>query len=137
MNAPIDIEQLVPAWERFRKATAIAPIREEAQYERMTEILWALLDCTKGDEDHPAMELVDIVGDLIEDYEAEHFSLPEATGLQALSFLMEQHGLHEPDLPDIGSASEVAAILSGQQEMKLNQVRALSRRFGVSPATFV
>jgi hypothetical protein len=41
----------------------------------------------------PAMGLVDIVGDLVEDYEAEHQELPPASGLQALRFLMEQHGL--------------------------------------------
>lgn len=137
MNAPINIEHLVPAWERFREATAITPIRDAAQYERMTDMLEALLDETKGKEDHPAIELVDIVGDLIADYEAEHFPLPETTGPQALSFLMEQHELRESDLPDIGSPSEVTAILSGQKEMTLFQVRALSRRFGVSPATFV
>ena len=58
----------------------------------MTAILEALLDEAKGNEDHPAMGLIDIVGDLIEDFEAKHHPLPDPTGVQALKFLMEQHG---------------------------------------------
>ena len=77
MNAAIDVKNLLPVWEQFRAATDIAPIRDAAHYARMTEILEALLDETGGDEDHPAMGLVDIVGDLIEDYEAAHYTLPE------------------------------------------------------------
>jgi HTH-type transcriptional regulator/antitoxin HigA len=103
MNAPINVKNLLPVWEQFRAATDIAPIRDEVHYARMTELLEALLDETGGDEDHPAMGLVDIVGDLIEDYEAEHHALPETTGVQTLKFLMEQHGLKQSDLTDIGS----------------------------------
>ncbi len=73
MNAPIAIEHLLPAWEAFRRATAIAPIQDEAHYRQMVSTLEALLDETGDDENHPAMGLVDIVGDLIEDYEAEHY----------------------------------------------------------------
>lgn len=137
MNAPIDVKHLLPVWEQFRAATDIAPIRDEAHYARMTEMLEALLDEIQGDETHPAMGLVDIVGDLIEDYEAEHHPLPEATGVQALKFLMEQHGLKQSDLTEIGSQGVVSEILTGKRELNIRQVRALSERFGVSTATFV
>ena len=137
MNAPINIKHLLPVWEQFRAATDIAPIWDEAHYARMTEILKALLDETQGDESHPAMGLVDIVGDLIEDYEAEHHPLPDTTGVQALKFLMEQHGLKQSDLPEVGSQGVVSEILKGKRELNLRQVRALGTRFGVSAATFV
>ena len=103
----------------------------------MTAILEALLDEAKGNEDHPAMGLVDIVGDLIEDFEATHHPLPDVTGVQALKFLMEQHGLMQSDLHEIGSQGVVSEILNGKRELNIRQVRALSERFGVSPATFV
>ena len=137
MNAAIDVKHLLPAWEQFRAATDIAPIRDEAHYARMTEMLVALLDEIEGDELHPAMGLVDIVGDLIEDYECEHHPLPEATGVQALKFLMEQHGLKQSDLSEIGSQGVVSEILTGKRDLNIRQVRALSERFGVSAATFV
>ena len=137
MNAHIQVKHLLPAWETFRSATDIAPIRDEAHYQRMTAMLEALLDETTGDENHPAMGLVDIVGDLIEDFESEHHPLPDVTGVQALKFLIEQHGIKQCDLHEIGSQGVVSEILSGKRELNIRQVRALSERFGVSPATVV
>lgn len=137
MNAAIDVKHLLPVWEQFRAATDIVPIRDNAHYARMTDMLEALLDETQSNEAHPAMGLVDIVGDLIEDYEAEHYHLPEVTGVQALKFLMAQHGLKQSDLSEIGSQGVVSEILTGKRELNIRQVRALSERFGVSTATFV
>lgn len=137
MNAPINMKRLLPAWEKFSTATGIAPIRDEAHYAHMTGLLEALLDETRGDAGHPAMGLVDIVGDLIADYEVEHHAPPEATGVDALMFLMEQHGLRQGDLPEIGSQGVVSEVLAGKRELNIRQVRALCQRFGVSAATFV
>ena len=137
MTAVVDLKTILPIWEHFRSVTDIAPIRNEAHYARMSEILEALLDEIKGDEKHPAADLIDIVGDLIADYEASQHQLSEATGLQALKFLMEQHNLKQNDLPEIGSQGVVSEVLAGKRELNIRQVRALSERFGVSPATFV
>ena len=137
MNAIIDIQKLLSAWEQFRAATDISPIRDEAHYTRMTQMLESLLDEAGGDERHPIMGLVDIVGDLIEDYETEQCPVPETTGIEALKFLMEQHGLKQGDLEEIGSQGVVSEILTGKRELNVRQVRALSERFGVSTATFL
>ena len=137
MNAHIQVKYLLPAWEVFRSATDIAPIRDEAHYLRMVAMLEALLDEATGDENHPAMGLVDIVGDLIEDFETERHPLPDVTGVLALKFLMVQHGIKQCDLREIGSQGVVSEILAGKRELNIRQVRALSERFCVSPATFV
>ena len=137
MNAIIDMQKLLPAWEQFRAATDISTIRDEGHYARMTQMLESLLDEAGGDENHPVMGLVDIVGDLIEDYEAEQHQLPEVSGIDALKFLMEQHGLKQGDLEELGSQGVVSEILAGKRELNVRQVRALSERFGVSTATFL
>jgi HTH-type transcriptional regulator/antitoxin HigA len=137
MNAIIDMQKLLPAWEQFRAATDISTIRDEGHYARMTQMLESLLDEAGGDEHHPVMGLVDIVGDLIEDYEAEQHQLPEVSGIDALKFLMAQHGLKQGDLKEIGSQGVVSEILTGKRELNVRQVRALSQRFGVSTATFL
>jgi HTH-type transcriptional regulator/antitoxin HigA len=121
----------------FGDMTGVTCTRQEHDDALMTEMLQALLDETQGEEKHPAMGLVDIVGDLIEDYEAKQHPLPEVTGVQALKFLMEQHGLKQSDLSEIGSQGVVSEILTGKRELNIRQVRALSERFGVSSATFV
>ncbi|MDP2810207.1 MAG: hypothetical protein Q8O34_08665 [Rhodocyclaceae bacterium] len=77
------------------------------------------------------------MGDLIEDFEAEHHPLPDVTGVHALKFLMEQHGLKQGDLHEIGSQGVVSEILASKRELNVRQVRALGERFGVSPATFI
>jgi HTH-type transcriptional regulator/antitoxin HigA len=131
------MQKLLPAWEQFRAATDISTIRDEGHYARMTQMLESLLDEAGGDEHHPVMGLVDIVGDLIEDYEAEQHQLPEVSGIDALKFLMAQHGLKQGDLKEIGSQGVVSEILTGKRELNVRQVRALSQRFGVSTATFL
>ena len=84
MNVRAKIEQLLPAWQTFHAITDVGPIRDEDHYQRMADMLDALLDLTGDDEGHPAMGLVDIIGDLIEDYESAHHPLPAATGIDAL-----------------------------------------------------
>jgi HTH-type transcriptional regulator/antitoxin HigA len=137
VSADVELKRLLPAWERFRAVTDVAPIRNRAHYRRMVAMLEKLLAEAAGDESHPAMELVDIIGDLVEDYEQAHESLPPATGVQALKFLMEQHGLRQGDLTEVGSQGVVSEILTGKRELNLRQVRALAARFSVSPATFI
>jgi HTH-type transcriptional regulator/antitoxin HigA len=137
MNAHVDVANLLPAWTQFRQLTDIAPIRDEAHYQRMVATLEALLEVAGSDESHPAMELVDVVGDLVADFEASHHVLPQTHGRDALAFLMAQHGLRQGDLPELGSQGVVSEILSGKRELNVRQIRALAERFGVSAATFL
>ena len=77
------------------------------------------------------------MGDLVADYEAQHHSLPEVSGVDALRFLMTQHGLKQRDLPEIGTQGVVSEVLTGKRDLNVRQIRAVSARFGVSPATFL
>ncbi len=137
MNARTDIEHLLPAWQAFCSSTDIGPVRNKTHYKRMVSLMEALLDQAKGDEAHPAMELVDVVGDFVAQYEAQAAQLPAATGVQALRFLMQQHGVTQAALPEVGSQGVLSEVLSGRRELNLRQVRALAKRFNVSPATFL
>ena len=74
----------VASRDAFRSATDIAPIRGEKHYKKLVTTLEALLDETAGDERHAGMGLVDIVGDLIEDYEAENHSLTPGRGVPVI-----------------------------------------------------
>jgi HTH-type transcriptional regulator/antitoxin HigA len=137
MTAPIDMKRLLQAWERFREVSDISRIRDEVHYLRMTALIRALLDEAAGRKSHPAMGLIDLLGNLIDDYEADRHPLPRTTGLQALKFLMDQHGLRQVDLPEIGSQGVVSEVLAGKRDLNIRQVRALAKRFGVSTSTFV
>lgn len=137
MNARIDAASLLPAWRAFSQATDIRPIRDADHYDRMSELLDALWDSTQGDEQHPLWDLSELVGDLVHDYENRNHPLPDATGLDALRHLMQEHGLRQNDLPEIGSQGVVSEVMAGKRELNLRQVKQLAARFGVSPATFI
>ncbi len=115
----------------------ILTIRDEDDYERAIGALNEILDEVGTDEQHPLYGLLDTLGTMIAAYEADHLALPEVGGGEVLAYLMEEHGLQQSDLPEIGSQGAVSEILSGKRELNVRQIRALAGRFGVSPAVFV
>jgi HTH-type transcriptional regulator/antitoxin HigA len=120
--------------------TAISPLlslRNEQEYDRAVERLNDLLDEVGTDEQHPLYTLLDTLGTLIHAYEEEHHPIPECSGVDVLRFLMEEHDLTQSDLPEIGSQGVVSEILRGKREFNVRQIRALAKRFHVSPGVFV
>ena len=70
-------------------------------------------------------------------YEEQHHPIPECSGVEVLRFLMEEHALTQSDLPEVGSQGVVSDILRGKRDLNLRQIRALAKRFHVSPAVFI
>ena len=119
---------------------AISPllsIRGEHDYDLAVERLNKLLDEVGTDERHPLYTLLDTLGTIVHAYEEEHHPMPECRGGGILQFLMEEHGLTQSDLPEVGSQGVVSEVLSGKRELNVRQVRALAKRFHVSPAVFI
>jgi HTH-type transcriptional regulator/antitoxin HigA len=72
MNAALDVDKLVPAWQALRSAAPLSHIDSKADYEETTAFLNSLLDIVRDDANHPLYSLVSVVGDLIEAYEIDH-----------------------------------------------------------------
>ena len=72
MNATLDVERLVPAWQALRSVAPVSHIESESDYEQATALLNNLLDIVLDDTSHPLYSLVSVVGDLIEAYEIDH-----------------------------------------------------------------
>lgn len=120
--------------------TNIAPLltlRNEREYDAAVKRLNELLDEIGANEKHPLYSLLDTLGTLIHAYEEEHYSIPVSSGAEILRFLMEEHGLTQSDLPEVGSQGVVSEILNGKREMNVRQIRALAERFGISTAVFI
>ena len=83
-----------------------------------------------------ASELLDLVLEHIDAYEKRIYTAKPIKSVDILKFLMEQHQLTQSDLPEIGSQSHVSKVLNGKRELTRNQIKALSKRFGVSPVVF-
>ncbi len=119
---------------------AIAPvltIRNEREYNAAVKRLNELLDEIGDNEKHPLYSLLDTLGTLIEAYEEEHHPIPDSSGADVLRYLMDEHGLTQSSLPEIGSQGVVSEILNGKRELNVRQIRKLAQRFKVSTAVFV
>ena len=112
-------------------------IRNERDYERAVKRIETLLDEIGSDERHPLYSLLDTLGTLLEAYEEQHYAIPDTTGAGVLEYLMEEHGLTQSQLPEVGSQGVVSEVLNGKRELNVRQIRELSRRFKVSPAVFL
>ena len=109
----------------------------EKDYKKLVNLLDNLIDEVGNNESHPLASLMETLGSLIETYEAQ--KLPEIKGnpLDVLKALMEEHGIRQSGLPEIGSQGVVSEIISGKRQLNIRQIKALSKRFSVSPAVFL
>src|SRR5215475_15161203 len=82
-----------------------AVIKTEEENERMLAVAKQLID--KGESRTPEEDqLFELVTKLIEDFEDEHYPIPDAPPHRVLRFLMEQNDLRQSDLlSKIGRAS--------------------------------
>ncbi|HQV95420.1 MAG TPA: helix-turn-helix domain-containing protein [Anaerolineales bacterium] len=120
--------------------THIAPlltVRNEREYNAAVKHMNELLDEIGTNEKHPLYSLLDTLGTLIHAYEEEHYPIPESTGVEILHFLMDENGLTQSDLPEVGSQGVVSEILNGKRELNVRQIKELAKKFKVSPAAFV
>ena len=120
--------------------SAISPllaIRNEREYQEAVERVANLIDEIGTDELHPLYELLDTLGTLIAAYEEKHYPMPKCNGAEMLRFFMGEHELTQSELSDIGSQGVVSDILKGNRELNIRQIRALAKRFNVSPAVFI
>ena len=115
----------------------ILAIRTEREYDAAAARLNALVDEVGDNSKDPRCRLVETLSVLIEAYDREHHRLPEASGVEVLRFLMEEHGLTQKDLPELGSQGVVSEVLAGRRRLNLRQIQALAARFGVDAGTFI
>ena len=120
--------------------TSIRPlltIRNEREYDTAIKRLNDLLDEVGDNERHPLYSLLDTLSTLIHVYEEEHYPMPEARAVDILRFCMDENGINQSDLPEVGSQGVVSEILNGKRELNVRQIRLLAKRFHISPAAFV
>lgn len=96
-----------------------------------------LIDEAGRDEEHPLASLMETLGALIENYEDAHLPEPLGDPISTLKYLMAEHDVQQSDLPEIGTPQVMTQILSGNRELDIRQIKALSERFHVSPAVFL
>jgi HTH-type transcriptional regulator/antitoxin HigA len=112
------------------------PIRTQKEYRRLLKVAESLT--------HPGLTreegmLLDLIGGLIEQYETEHFPVPDATPAQVLEHLLEARGITAAEFSRQAQVSRqlVTGILNGRSRLTAEHIRRFADFFGVSPNVFV
>lgn len=129
------IKQACEHW-RYVAPLLSTPTSED-EYDALIEALDELLALVGDDENHPLAGLASRVGDMIEAYDELHRPLPKVGGVEVLRYLMQEHGLRQGDLPEVGTQSVISEVLAGKRRLNVRHIRALSDRFCVPADLFL
>lgn len=134
LTAQIDLKR----YGRLLAKAAPVVIRSEEENDRMLGIVESLM--AKGEDNLSPEEdaLLELLVDLIHDFEEKAYPIPKSAPHEALEFLLEQRGLKPSDLwPVIGSKSRVSEILAGKRSISKEQAKKLAEFFHVGAGLFI
>jgi HTH-type transcriptional regulator/antitoxin HigA len=129
------LKEIAKVWPNIQRVFSVP--HNEKDYNNLVNLLDSLLDEVGNNESHPLSSLMETIGSLIETYESQNYPDIEGNPIDVLKTLMEEHGLTQSDLPEIGSQGVVSEIISGKRQLNVRQLKLLSERFKVSPVVFV
>lgn len=116
----------------------LQPITSKAQHNMALKIVEKLI-ILLNKEKEPGVEIyLQTLSELVSDYEQSEYKSLKISGHDMLAYLMELQGLTQSDLAkELGGQSIVSKILSGERDLNLRQIKALSKRFKVGPELFI
>jgi len=113
----------------------IKPIKNESDYESALERVMALMDAKA---DTPEGDELDILGILVEAYEAKHFAIGNPNPIEVIRFCMEQYGLKDRDLVQyIGHSGRVSEVLNYRRKLTLPMIRKLQEGLDIPAESLV
>ena len=133
------VSDVLKPWAAIDAALGLAgPIQDAAHHAQLLAFVDECFERFGTDETHPVFALVALAAERIRAY--EYVKTPwtdTSTPASRLAFLMEQHGLRQSDLPEVGAQSVVSDLLSGKRALNLRQAQALARRFALPIEVFL
>jgi HTH-type transcriptional regulator/antitoxin HigA len=129
----MNLADITAHWVALHESLGLgATVRDDAHYHQLLEVAESLMEDAPTLDAGPMGGLVALVADRIREYEGRAHPWPDtSTPASRLAFLMEQHGLRQCDLPEVGAQSVVSEVLSGKRALNLRQTQALAKRFSV------
>ncbi len=129
------LENISKVWPTIKAVFSVP--HSEKEYQALVKTLDSLVDEVGNNENHKLAPVMETIGNLIENYEEREYKIKEASPVDALKYLMQEHGLKQSDLKEIGSQGVVSEILSGKRSLNLEQIKKISNKFHVSPLVFI
>lgn len=111
-------------------------IHNDVELEAYTDALFKLTALPKPSRSE--MEAIELLSLLVERYEDEHYSIPDAGPISVVRYLIEKGNLTQRDLiPQFGTESAVCMFLKGDRKLTIEQVQRLCARFKLSADAFI
>jgi HTH-type transcriptional regulator/antitoxin HigA len=129
------IEKIAKVWPTVQNVFSVP--HNDTDYKKLVSLLDGVIDEVGENENHPLASLMESLGLLVATYEENHVEEPEGNPIEILKVLMAEHGFKQTDLSEIGSQGVVSEILKGKRSLNIRQIKALSKKFHVSPAVFM
>lgn len=113
-------------------------IENEMQYrvalKRVEELMLGLPEDTP--EDDPQMVELTLLGNLVADYDEEHYPIGKPSLIDVIKLRMYEMGLTQLALSKLlgVNPSRVCEYLSGKREPTLNQARTISQKLNIDPS---
>jgi HTH-type transcriptional regulator/antitoxin HigA len=137
MSTPIENLDLKRYGRLLARAVPMV-IKTEEENERALAVVERLME--KGERNMTPEEeaLLELLTDLIHDFEKRAYPIPKSEPHEMVAFLLEQRGLAPKDLwPVVGSKSRVSEILAGKRSMTKEQAKKIATFFQVGVDLFI
>lgn len=109
----------------------VKAIRTDADYRDALREVSALIDLDP-DRESAEGERIEVIGTLVQAYEAEHYPIDPPDPIEAIRFRMDQSGLAVKDLvPYIGPLNRVYEVLSRKRPLTLHMIRRINKGMGI------
>lgn len=117
--------------------STIRTLADEAEYREALAAIRPYFD-NEPAEGTPQAAHFDALALLIEEYEDRYYPLPKAAPVEVIKAVMAANSYTRADLVEVlGSKSRAADLLNGRREINLDQIRKISRAWGIPAGALI
>lgn len=115
----------------------LRPIRSDRELDQAISTINSLLDREKLDRGE--QDYLDVLGDLVENYEEENHPIEAANDAEMLAFLLDLKSISQTQLANQTAiaSSTISDVLSGKRQLTRSHIEKLAAFFQVTPGVFL
>jgi HTH-type transcriptional regulator/antitoxin HigA len=115
----------------------LRPIRSDKELDEAVRMVDSLLD--RRDLAAEEEDYLEVLGDLVEQYETEAHPMPPVSDAAMLRHLIEAKGVSQTEISAATGIADstISEVLKGKRSLNRSHIGKLARYFNVSPDVFV
>jgi len=115
----------------------LRPIRSERELSRAIKVIDALID--RSSLGTPERDYLDVLSNLVEAYEEEHYPIAKVSDARLLRHLLEARAISQTEVAKATgiATSTLSAVLQGVRQLTREHIGLLAKYFHVVPGVFL